>query len=162
MLAANSNQFMITSDSSLLEEFFNKAKNKLEILFANKELYKIQSLINEQFISVMNLAHETNAQIESIADIVDNYYINDLEQDEKILQEISNMLDSRTESLEAILDTIEEIKSMDAFPSHAKDSLYNAFGELYENIVNTNFIISQKIASEYLETERNKELLEEA
>lgn len=162
MLATNVNQLMITSDSSVLEEFFNKAKNKLEILFAHKELYKIQTLINEQFISIMNLAHETNAQIESIADIVDNYYINDIEQDEKILQKISSMLDSRTEALEAILDAIEEIKNINGFPNHAKDSLHNAFNELYENIVNTNFTISQKIASEYLESEKNQELLEEA
>lgn len=156
------NQLGITNESSLLEEFFNKAKNKLEILFSQREIYKLQSLINEQFLHIMNIAHETNAEIESINDLIDNYFINDIEKDEIILQEFSNLLDSKTESLEAVLDIIEELNNAKGFPNHAKESLHNAFNELYENIVNTNFMISQKITSNYLDSEKNKELLEEA
>lgn len=162
IMVAATNKLMITNESSLLEEFFNKAKNKLEILFAQRELYKLQTLINEQFLIIMNIAHEANAEIESIEDIVNNYYINDIEHDEEIFQNISSMLDTRTESLEAVLDIIEELNNINDFPQHAKDSLYNAFNELYENIINTNFLISQKIASIYLDTEKNKKLLEEA
>lgn len=148
-----------SNDINILDEFFVSAKTKLEKLFAQKEIYKIQAKINESFLRLMKFAHEANADVESLRDAIDIYYINDIIEDEKILQVFSEMLTQRAEMLEAILDTIEELEPM---PNNANENLHRAFDELYSNIVNTNFDISQKLASAYLDTQSNTELLKEA
>ena len=148
-----------SNDINILDKLLISVKIKLERLFAQKEIYKIQSRINESFLTLMKFAHEANADIESLRDAIDIYYINDITEDEKILQVFAEMLSQRTEMLEAILDVIEELEPM---PNNANENLYRAFDELYSNIVNTNFDISQKLASAYLDTQSNTELLKGA
>jgi hypothetical protein len=105
-----------------------------------------------------NEAHRLNAEIEIIRDFIDNYYINDASSDEKILNKYSTMLDKLSSKIENILEVIEDSKINNPMLS----TLFTTYDDLYSNIVNTNFAISQKITMAYFDSKSDISVLQEA
>lgn len=156
MIAIRTNDISDDFVSSNIIEYTVKTLNSISLKF---ELSRLKSKVNEDFFLILDNAHKINAKIESIRDYIECYHINDILQDEDILQDISDMLSERKDEIEMSLDVLEAMPKM---PNNANEVLYNAIDEVYSNIINAEFAISQKIAKAYLDTQSYKELLQEA
>ena len=157
MVSVNANYF-IQNQPSLANELLNTLKSSVKNIMAEEEARSNFMNIQSQLIILTREAHNINAEVETIRDFIDNYYINDVVQDEIILNKYSHMIDKVSDKVENILDKSEASD----MPEGMKTSLVNAYDELYSTVVNTNFSISQKITQAYLASKSNTSILQEA
>lgn len=159
MLAANANYY-IDDQSSVANELLISLKKAFRDFISEKIINKQLENIKKDFIVVIKEAHAINAEVETIRDFIDTYYINDITYDEKIMNKYSSILEKISERVENILDVLEATKIKIDNPM--VNTLFNTFDELYSNIVNTNFIISQKISMAYFDSKSDISILQEA
>jgi len=158
MLAVNSNYYYnIDNQPSIAKELLNSLRQDYNNFKSNKTLNTTQENIKIDFIDIIKTIHMVNAQVETTRCFIDNYYINDIVFDEKILNQFSDILDKMALILESILDDLEDTKEDPII-----QTTINSFDELYSSVVNTNFIISSKISKAYLDSKSNFSILQEA
>lgn len=150
--------YYIENQPSLANELLNTFKTTIKNVMIEKEVKQNFKNLKSHLLDLTSEAHDINAEIETIRDFIDSYYINDINLDEKILNKYSTMIDKLVDKLENILDQIEDKITV----PQVKNILFNAYDELYSTAVNTNFVISQKIARAYLEDKSNISVLQEA
>lgn len=138
---------LLTSMSNHISEFIQK-------IYLDSKM----KMIEKDVLHITRNAHEYNAKIEAIRDFVDLYYINNIETDEYILSKFSEKIEELVPDIECVLDS-EVVKS---FPDPIKNAILSAYDELYSTLINTNFVIYQKIAQAYLDGKSTTELLQEA
>ena len=159
MLAVNANYY-IDNQSSIADELLISLKKLFKDFISEKIINKQLENIKKDFIMITKETHRINAEVETIRDFIDAYYINDIIYDEKILNKYSSVLEKISLKVENILDILENAKTKVDNP--IVNSLFNTFDELYSNIVNTNFLISQKISTAYFDSQSNITVLQEA
>ncbi len=143
---------------SVAAELLKNISNSYSKFLKQREFEKAIDQVHNKVLTITGRAHRYNAKMESIRDFVDLYYINDIESDEKLLNDFFYFIEETVPEVESILDTIE---SSD-LPKEIKSHIFDAYDELYDTMVNINFAISQKIAEAYLVSQSNTELLQEA
>ena len=159
MLAINTNsKYYIEDQPSVAKELLNSLKKLFNDFIGEKIANQRFENLKKDFMFLTNEAHRLNAEVEIIRDFIDNYYINDVSSDEKLLNKYSTMLDKISYKIENILDLIEENKNKNNMLS----TLFTTYDDLYSNIVNTNFAISQKITMAYFDSKSDISVLQEA
>ncbi|MFK5976913.1 MAG: hypothetical protein QM493_10420 [Sulfurovum sp.] len=98
------------------------------------------------------------SEVKSFRDMIDIYYINDIEVDSKILHSFYYRLEDTKDKIEDILDK-EEFNRLSPIIG---DRLHSALGELYAELVNISFDISLKIGESCIGSESNYDFLKEA
>lgn len=157
MVSVNASYF-IDNQPSIANELLNTFKSSVKNIMAEKEARENFKNIQSQLLILTREAHNLNAEVETIRDFIDNYYINDVSQDEIILNKYSHMLDKVSDKVENILDKTENSE----MPEPMKNSFFNAYDELYSTVINANFTISQKITQAYFANKSNTSILQEA
>lgn len=156
MLAVNNVYFQ--NQPSIAEELYKAVSNHFS-QYLRKRNFEIElKKFESKAFEVISKAHEYNAKMEQVRDFVDLYYINDVQEDEQILNQFADLIDGILPDIEYVLDS-EDIAS---FPNPIRDIYINAFDELYSNMVNIKFAISQKIAQAYADSKSDFELLQDA
>lgn len=159
MLAINTNsKYYIEDQPSVAKELLESLKKSFKDFVGEKIANQEFENLKKDFIFITNEAHRLNAEIETIRDFIDNYYINDISSDEIVLTKYATMLDKISYKIENILDLIEENKNKNNMLS----TLFTTYDDLYSNIVNTNFAISQKITMAYFDSKSDISVLQEA
>mgnify|MGYP003621175697 CR=1 FL=1 len=159
MLAINTNSnYFIENQPSVAKELLESLKKLFNDFIGEKIANQRFENLKKDFMFLTNEAHRLNAEIEIIRDFIDNYYINDASSDEKILNKYSTMLDKLSSKIENILEVIEDSKINNPMLS----TLFTTYDDLYSNIVNTNFAISQKITMAYFDSKSDISVLQEA
>lgn len=159
MLAINTNSnYYIEDQPFVARELLDSLKKLFNDFIGEKIANQRFENLKKDFMFLTNEAHRLNAEIETIRDFIDNYYINDASSDEKILNQYSTMLDKISSKIENILEIIEDSKINNPMLS----TLFTTYDELYSNIVNTNFTISQKITMAYFDSKSDISVLQEA
>ncbi|MDX4069128.1 hypothetical protein [Aliarcobacter skirrowii] len=159
MLAINTNSnYFIENQPSVAKELLVSLKKLFNDFIGEKIANQRFENLKKDFMFLTNEAHRLNAEIEIIRDFIDNYYINDASSDEKILNKYSTMLDKLSSKIENILEVIEDSKINNPMLS----TLFTTYDDLYSNIVNTNFAISQKITMAYFDSKSDISVLQEA
>lgn len=157
MLAINTNYY-IEDQPSVARELLDSLKKSFKEFIGEKIANQEFENIRKDFMFLTSEAHRLNAKIETIRDFIDNYYINDASSDEVILTKYLTMLDKMSSKIENILEIIEDNKINNTMLS----TLFTTYDELYSNIVNTSFTISQKITVAYFDSKSNISILKEA
>lgn len=158
MLAVANQNYSMPNQTSVANELLNSIKKMFKNFMIEKEAKNNFINIQTHLLTLTREAHSLNAEIETLRDFINNYYINDIIQDEKILNKYSNMLDNATDKVDVILDNIQKSE----MKKEIKRSLHDAFDDLHSTIVNVNFTISQNITLAYLDSKSNSEFLKEA
>jgi len=146
--------FIHDSINNAVKNFISSIKVSYETKKAAKEkadLEKFVLILSKEF-------HTVNADIESMQDIVSIYVINDIETDSDVLGDINDLAIRLSPRVEKILD----LEWIHELHEPYKTILLESVEELYESLVNLDFITSQKIAQGYLDSTETKDLLEEA
>lgn len=159
MIAVHANYY-IENQPSIANELLASFKKTVNGFITEKIAIKQFENIKKDFMTITKEAHGINAEVETIRDFIDNYYINEITHDEIILNKYSNILEKMSTKIENILDTLEDAKIKIKNPMIG--TLFNTFDELYSNMVNTNFLISQKISMAYFDSKSNISVLQEA
>lgn len=157
MLAVNANYY-IDNQPSVANELLTSLKRAINGFIGEKIANKQFENIKKDFMALTKEGHILNAEIEILRDFIENYYINDIAQDDVILNKYSAMIDKISIKVENILDKIEAFN----LPKDMKTTLLNTYDELYSNLINTNFIISQKSTMAYFDSKSNTSILQEA
>lgn len=159
MLAINTNtNYYIDNQPSVARELLNSLKKAFKEFIGEKIANQEFENIKKDFIFLTKEAHKLNAEIEIIRDFVDNYFINDIVSDEIVLTKYSSVLEKISTKIEKILDVMEDDRANNPMLS----TLFETYDELYSNIVNTNFTISQKITTAYFDSKSDISILKEA
>lgn len=157
ILAYNSVQY-VQNQPSIAAELLKNISNSYSKFLKQREFEKAIDQVHTKVLTITGKAHSYNAKMESIRDFVDLYYINDIESDEKLLNNFFDFIEETLPEVESILETIEAVD----LPKEIQTHIFDAYDELYDTMVNINFTISQKIAEAYLVSQSNIELLQEA
>ena len=157
MIAVHANYY-IENQPSIANELLASFKKTVNGFITEKIAIKQFENIKKDFMTITKEAHGINAEVETIRDFIDNYYINEITHDEIILNKYSSILEKMSIKIENILDILEDAKIKNPIIG----TLFNTFDELYSNIVNTNFAISQKITMAYFDSKSDISVLQEA
>lgn len=157
MLAVNASYY-IDNQPSVANELLTSLKRAINGFIGEKIANRQFENIRKDFMTLTKEGHIINAEIEIVRDFIENYYINDITQDDIILNKYSTMIDKMSVKVENILDKIEASE----LPKDMKTTLINTYDELYSNLINTNFIISQKSTMAYFDSKSNTSILQEA
>lgn len=157
MLAVSASYY-IDNQPSVANELLSSLKKAINGFIGEKIANKHFENIKKDFMILTKEGHILNAEIETVRDFIDNYYINDITYDEIILNKYSTMIDKMSVKVENILDKIEASE----LPKDMKTTLINTYDELYSNLINTNFVISQKSTMAYFDNKSNTSILQEA
>lgn len=157
MIAVHANYY-IENQPSIANELLASFKKTVNGFITEKIAIKQFENIKKDFMTITKEAHGINAEVETIRDFIDNYYINEITHDEIILNKYSSILEKMSIKIENILDILEDAKIKNSMIG----TLFNTFDELYSNIVNTNFLISQKISMAYFDSKSDISVLQEA
>lgn len=157
MLAIKADYY-IDNQPSVANELLTSLKKAINGFIGEKIANKQFENIKKDFMALTKEGHILNAEIEIVRDFIENYYINDIAQDDIILNKYSAMIDKMSVKVENILDKIEACN----LPKDMKTTLINTYDELYSNLINTNFIISQKSTMAYFDSKSNTSILQEA
>lgn len=157
MIAVHANYY-IENQPSIANELLASFKKTVNGFITEKIAIKQFENIKKDFMTITKEAHGINAEVETIRDFIDNYYINEITHDEIILNKYSSILEKMSIKIENILDILEDAKIKNPIIG----TLFNTFDDLYSNIVNTNFLISQKISMAYFDSKSDISVLQEA
>jgi hypothetical protein len=123
--------------------------------------YHEELLLKEIQVRTFNLLSDiyvATAEIESFRDMVDGYYINDVEVDEKVLNSFFHYFEEKKDLIEEFLDAEEYNK----LPIFIGEKLHDSLDKLYAQLVNASFDVSLKIGESYVGSESNYNLLQDA
>lgn len=158
MMLTYNNTYYLQNQPSMAAQLLKNISHSYAKFLNQREFEKALDQVHAKILTITGKAHKYNAKMENIRDFVDLYHINDIETDEKILNNFFDFIDETIPEVENVLDTI---KSSD-LPKEIVSHIFNAYDELYDTMVNINFAISQKIAQSHLASQSSLELLQEA
>jgi len=139
-----------------IKELFEQINKSVSSFLKDLQIYKDNKIVYSETIKCLKEIHLIKAEVDSVRDAVDIYYINDILEDEKNLSIFAQYLDNVADEVEKILEKNEILSSK------IKETLYDALDDLHSSAVNASFEISQKIAQAYLDNKSNIQLLKEA
>lgn len=152
------NIYTYEQQSNIAYELFNSVTKSIKhVITSYREELLLKEIEATTFILLSNI-YSTTADIQSFRDMLDGYYINDTQIDEKVLTSFFYYLEDNKEHIENILDE-EKFKSLPKFMS---EKLSDALEKLYAQLVNASFDLSLKIGDAYIGSESNYNLLQEA
>ena len=139
------------------ELFESLTKSVKQAISSYKEEIFLKKIEAKTFILLSNI-YQATAEVESFRDMVDGYYINDPQVDEKVLNHFFYYMEENKENIENILDEEEYMQ----LPQFISKRLHNAFENLYNQLVNASFDVSLKVGESYIGSESNYNFLQKA
>ncbi len=133
-------------------------KKTIEKIIASFHDYTLKKEIENKIEKIIKNINVQKKHIEKTRNYIEKYYVNNIKVDEKLLMEFYDFIEFYTEAIEGILDSQE----LNNLPEDIRKNIYDIIDSLYSELVNTNFLISQKISQAYLDSKSNIELLENA
>lgn len=152
------NHAYLQDQPSIAHDLFKAVSNHFSD-YLRKRSFEVEfKKFESKAFEVIGKAHEYNAKMEQVRDFVDLYYVNDIQEDEKLLNQFFDLIENTLPDIEFVLDS-EDIATL---PTPVRDTIIGAYDELYSTMVNINFAISQKIAQSYANSKSNLKLLQDA
>ncbi|MBS9782447.1 MAG: hypothetical protein KGV43_01430 [Arcobacter sp.] len=150
--------YQTEDEKSLISSLKEGIQGKIASFFQEINNIKLEKKLDYQTIYLLRNIHTIKAEMETIRDFINDYYINDIKIDEEVLTDYHELLENYIDKVEKSIDDIEGLKDS----NNVVNLILNAYEELYSTMVNINFTISQKISQVYLESQSDINLLEEA
>jgi hypothetical protein len=157
-MITTTNVYYLQNQPSIADELLDNLSSAVKKIFAYRKYKATTKEIQEKIIIITGSIHRLHAEVETLSDFINNYYINDILEDEEFLYKYVDILDNAEEFID---DMTRDINLME-LPINIKQTLLNAYDELYTTTVTTKFLISQKVSESYLESEKNQKLLQTA